>query len=393
MGPARAVTPASRFDRAGHAGPTPRLWGPEGATLATATGTGTLTLTAPVGPGRHVVEVAPSTGDGTAAISVTAPDRPLRLAVAHDGADHATRVDDGASVVTEDLAPSGRVLRRRVTDATTGEMLEDTVFGYADGGDSPAWSRPAAGGPTTTYVVGPAGLLAVTTGAAVTWPLADARGDVVGTTDATGAYTPSPVTDEWGRSPVPAPGRLGPWGTHLRFVADGRTGIVRMGVRLYDPGAVRFAEVDPVEGGSCNDYDYVCADPVNGLDLDGRCGWLGNPFKACRSDRDRLIDALERAADFLRPASRADAAVDGALGCLANKSRSVNSCTFPLVEFLLPTRAFDGSAFSSLLGTLNKISGCVNSTFRLVGNTLDGKRGTIVYPTGKLTCPVFVPSR
>src|SRR5215210_1584372 len=25
----------------------------------------------------------------------------------------------------------------------------------------------------------------------------------------------------------------------------------------------------PVEGGSCNDYDYVCGDPVNGLDLGG----------------------------------------------------------------------------------------------------------------------------
>lgn len=24
-----------------------------------------------------------------------------------------------------------------------------------------------------------------------------------------------------------------------------------------------------MEGGSCNDYDYVCGDPVNGLDLSG----------------------------------------------------------------------------------------------------------------------------
>jgi hypothetical protein len=192
-----------------------------------------------VGPGRHSVEVTRSTGDGTAAISVTAPDRPLRLAIAHDGADHATRVDDGASVVTEDLAPSGRVLRRRVTDATTGEMLEDTVFGYADAGDAPAWSRPAAGGPTTTYVAGPAGLLAVTTAAGASWPASDARQDLVGTTGATGAHTPSPATDEWGRTQGPAPGRLGPWGTQLRFVTDARTGIVRMGVRLYDPGAGR----------------------------------------------------------------------------------------------------------------------------------------------------------
>lgn len=43
-----------------------------------------------------------------------------------------------------------------------------------------------------------------------------------------------------------------------------------MGVRLYDPALGRFLEVDPIEGGSCNDYDYACADTINGFDLDGR---------------------------------------------------------------------------------------------------------------------------
>lgn len=36
-----------------------------------------------------------------------------------------------------------------------------------------------------------------------------------------------------------------------------------------DVGGSRFLEVDPIEGGSANDYDYVSADPLNMLDLTG----------------------------------------------------------------------------------------------------------------------------
>jgi hypothetical protein len=39
------------------------------------------------------------------------------------------------------------------------------------------------------------------------------------------------------------------------------------------PGRGDSLTVDPVLGGSCNNYDYVCADPVNSRDLDGRWKW------------------------------------------------------------------------------------------------------------------------
>ena len=50
-----------------------------------------------------------------------------------------------------------------------------------------------------------------------------------------------------------------------------------MGARLYDPALGRFLQIDPVWGGSAGAYDYAWQDPVNNVDLDGRCGpltWL-----------------------------------------------------------------------------------------------------------------------
>lgn len=58
-------------------------------------------------------------------------------------------------------------------------------------------------------------------------------------------------------------------GGHERFSSGGNLGLMRMGVRLYDSALGRFLQVDPVEGGSDNDYEYVGGDPVNALDLDG----------------------------------------------------------------------------------------------------------------------------
>jgi hypothetical protein len=44
-----------------------------------------------------------------------------------------------------------------------------------------------------------------------------------------------------------------------------------MGVRTYVPQLGRLLQPDPVQGGSANDYDYANQDPVNTVDLDGRC--------------------------------------------------------------------------------------------------------------------------
>jgi RHS repeat-associated protein len=45
---------------------------------------------------------------------------------------------------------------------------------------------------------------------------------------------------------------------------------VEMGARAYMPALGRFLQVDPVEGGSANAYDYINQDPSNQFDVDGR---------------------------------------------------------------------------------------------------------------------------
>lgn len=187
-----------------------------------------------------------------------------------------TCITDGTTRVDETLSPSGRVLRRRVSAAANcngapSSPTEDISFGFASNGDSPAWSKPTAGGSVTTYLGGPGGLQVIDVAGTPTYPIHSPHGDIIGTTNAAGTFTLAPAVDEFGVG-LPATNRLGWLGAHNRFITHEGLDLFRMGVRVYDPRLGRFLQVDPIEGGSCNDYDYVCGDPVNGLDIGGTWG-------------------------------------------------------------------------------------------------------------------------
>jgi RHS repeat-associated protein len=152
--------------------------------------------------------------------------------------------------------------------------------------DSPSWIDEDTGAATlsaTRYVPGLDGNLAAVvthTGGSTSarWQLVNLHGDVVGScADDPALTTPDGPTldaDEFGNVRGTGTARYGWLGGKQRST-DALAGLVLMGVRLYNPVLGRFLQVDPVPGGSCNDYDYTCADPVNGYDLDGRCcGWL-----------------------------------------------------------------------------------------------------------------------
>jgi RHS repeat-associated protein len=271
-----------------------------GTSLSSSSGGGTLNVSATGLPaGKYFAVLTALTGAGSGTITGSYPGRVPLETIEYDGNDHATVIRDGTATTTESLAPSGRVLRRRSVDDITGEVLEDTLFGFEDGGDSPSYSMPAGGGATTTYLKGPGGLLLIDSSGSATYPISNGHGDIVGTTDAAGTFTAAPVTDEFGVG-QPAASRLGWLGSNERFATGGTLKLMRMGVRLYDPTLGRFLQADPIEGGSLNDYEYAAQDPCNNLDLNGaRIADDDRPRGGCAGGVHRLAKFFG-AGDYFR---------------------------------------------------------------------------------------------
>ena len=154
------------------------------------------------------------------------------------------------------------------------------------------------------------------------WSYANVHGDVFATADAASTKQGATLNyDPFGQplngTPDNQAGNFdnGWLGQHQRSVeTEAGINTIEMGARQYVPSIGRFLSVDPVEGGSANDYDYVNGDPVNGLDLAGECPWCFAITMAVT----RALVALQRlsrvASLFLRSAR---AAVVNAMRTLA----------------------------------------------------------------------------
>jgi RHS repeat-associated protein len=165
--------------------------------------------------------------------------------------------------------------RRLRAGALTGQP---TKINHYDGvGDAPAWIDEGDGTRTRYVTAFDGNLVAVVSSSGITvtdvrYQVTGLHGDIIATTSP-GAATPDGAFldfDEYGnpRGTTP-PARYGWLGGKQRS-ADTLAGLILMGVRVYDPRSGRFLQVDPVESGCANKYDYAYQDPVNGFDLDGR---------------------------------------------------------------------------------------------------------------------------
>jgi RHS repeat-associated protein len=204
-----------------------------------------------------------------------------------DSADRNTTIQttgpDPASITyTRDA--TDRIIRR---DAT-GDTITSVLYGYTGSGDNADLTLGADKRLLSRTIALPGGVIYTKPGAGgqpEQWDHPSVRGDLVLTSNASGqqvgalhTYTPygDPLTTtgtvNTDNVPNNQPGQMdyGWLGQHQRpYERAGAIAVVQMGARPYLPLFGRFLSVDPVDGGSANDYDYVAGDPINNLDLDG----------------------------------------------------------------------------------------------------------------------------
>ncbi|MFJ2031529.1 phospholipase A2 [Streptosporangium sp. NPDC087985] len=246
-------------------------------------------------PGRP----CPLTGATTVTHSHDSADRLVDPGYAYDafGRVSATPGGEAMDYYTTDLVKSLRSgdsrqswsldpqLRRR---AMTAERLVSGAWKPAGSkvdhfnadDDTPAWTvEDTATGAITRDVRSISGGLAATTSATgeVRLQLTNLHDDVNVVYDLATGIPAVLDYDEFGNPRSGQPRVRYGWHGAAQRAADTPDGSLLMGSRLYQPKLGRFLQVDPVEGGSANAYDYAAQAPTSNADLDG------NKWYSCRN--------------------------------------------------------------------------------------------------------------
>ena len=197
------------------------------------------------------------------------------ITVSYFDDDQARTISRGGVTTTIDLDPAGR--RLTLTDSGDGGVVTNH---YVDSSDNPGWSTSTIGGDTTLtrYESTIGGDLALTiTDGVVSVALSNPNGDVVATLPLNGDDAGAGITswasfDEYGNltSTTPANTGVNTYGWHgqSQRALDG-SGLILMGVRLYNSATGAFTSRDPIDGGNTTTYAYP-QDPINQHDLDGK---------------------------------------------------------------------------------------------------------------------------
>jgi len=211
--------------------------------------------------------------------TVPASDSPSGLTTALNYAadDRNTLIWSGSTVQTLKYDP----LRRIMQDTTQATGLASTVSTLRYGSDQ---DQPTARTGTwgwERFVTDTEGMqVATTTASTDTLELSNLQGDIVATMTVGASSPASRIEYTAYGGAASSSGTLAPQGMRHGFkgaygknTLESPGGYVHMGARVYNPTSGRFLQVDPVNGGSANAYDYANQDPTNQMDLAGTCSY------------------------------------------------------------------------------------------------------------------------
>jgi len=200
-----------------------------------------------------------------------------------------------ASGVTPTIGYSRDATNRIVQRSVNGDVA--ARCSYTGSGDTSDLTLDSTGTVIEATLVLSGGVVFTWRNTAAVWSYPNLHGDVAAVTDGAGVkqgptrvYAPfgQPLTGNSSGELDNSAGQFayGWHGAAQRPVEHqcGTHALIEMGARPYDPSTGRFLQVDPIEGGTPNDYVHP-TDPVNQADLDGEGGFGGH----CGSMKGRKL--------------------------------------------------------------------------------------------------------
>lgn len=239
-----------------------------------------------------------------------------------DGANRHLKTAAGATTVEYTRDAADRIVTRSVNGSVVAK------FAYTGAGDTSDITLDAAGAVTEiTIGLTGGGMYTWRPSSNTVWSHGNTHGDLVVTANGSGTQTGQTQSFDPFGNPLGAATGIDNsagdldygWHGQAQRPLEHQTGVmptIEMGARPYQSALGRFFAVDPIEGGTPNDYLYV-TDPNNTRDLSGLSASSscrgGADEAACRALAERAYDSCSAGCGRLRSANKRRMCFEGCM--------------------------------------------------------------------------------